>query len=567
VTEQAAHCGRRSGSRIGGVTTEIVVQPLTFPAGAEAPDVPAAAGVLDGGTAGAAPERLAAIDIGSNSIHMIVVAREPQGGGYRVLGRERDMVRLGSSGLGAGALSEAAMRDGLEALVKMTTLARLKGAGQVVAVATSAVREAANGQDFLARVKAQTGMDVQLLTGVEEGGLIYRAVRETVELGQGPAVIVDVGGGSTEWIATRAGEAGQVVSLPLGSLRCASLLAGDPPGAASLDRLRRRVQKRLRAEVPRAPVERMIATSGTAVCCADLLDDQAGRTPRAVAGGLREVRVKDLAALVERLRGLSRAEIADLPPVGGPRAESLLAGAVLLQELAAHAGVDRFQVSDRALREGLVLAALGQPLPAARQPDDLRRRQVLQLAGRTESVYRHSQQCARLALRLYDVTASVHGLGGREREWLEYAALLHDVGYSIQYANHHEHAYYLITNAKLDAFDQREIEIIAHVARYHRGPTPKRRRHPTLAALKPWQQRTIRKLAALLRLADALDRTHASRVDEIYGALRKSRVTLEVLSRYDVGLELAAARQRGRLFAKVFDCRLRLRQGLEAAGG
>jgi exopolyphosphatase / guanosine-5'-triphosphate,3'-diphosphate pyrophosphatase len=549
--------------------TAIVIQPLTFPVAAgESADEP---GHLSP-QGPAAPARLAAVDIGSNSIHMIVVEAEPQGG-YRVLGRERDMVRLGKTGLGDGALSEAAMRDGLEALVKMTTLARLKGAERVVAVATSAVREASNGQDFLARVKAQTGIDVQLLTGVEEGRLIYRAVREAVELGQGTAVIVDVGGGSTEWITTRAGEAEEVMSLPLGSLRCAASLRGDPPTAASLDRLRRMIQKRLRESVPRGKVDRMVATSGTAVCCADLLDHFAGRTLREVSSGLREVRLKDLAALVERLRGLTRQEIADLPPVGGPRSDSLLAGAALLQELALHAGVDRFQVSDRALREGLVLDALGQPLPAAREPEDLRRRQVMQLAGRTESVYRHSRQSARLALRLFDVTASLHGLGEREREWLEYAALLHDVGYAIQYRNHHKHAYYLITNADLDAFDQREIEIIAHVARYHRGPVPKPGRHPTLAALKPWQQRTIRKLAALLRVSDSLDRTHASRVDEIYGALRKGRksckvkVTLEVLSRYDVSLELAAARERGRFFEKVFDCRLRLRQGLETAAG
>jgi exopolyphosphatase / guanosine-5'-triphosphate,3'-diphosphate pyrophosphatase len=543
--------------------TAIVVQPLTFPspAGESHPleEMEKAAPRSGAG-------RLAAIDIGSNSIHMIVVAPEPQGG-YRVLGRERDMVRLGKTGFGDGALSEAAMRDGLEALVKMTTLARLKGAGQVVAVATSAVREAANGQDFLARVKAQTGMDVQLLTGVEEGRLIYRAVREAVELGAGTAAIVDVGGGSTEWITTRAGEAEEVVSLALGSLRGASLLKGDPPGTAAVERLRRHIQKQLRAAIPQMPVDRLIATSGTAVCCADLLDFVSGRTLKEVTSGLREVRRKDLAALVERLRGMKRGEIADLPPVGGPRSESLLAGAVLLLELAAHAGVDRFQVSDRALREGLVLAALGQPASATRELEDLRRRQVLQLAERTESVYRHSLQSARLALRLFDVTASVHGLAAREREWLEYAALLHDIGYSIQYRNHHKHAYYLITNADLDAFDQREIEIIAHVARYHRGPVPQPERHPTLAALKPWQQRTVRKLSALLRLADALDRTHASRVDEIYAAIRKGRVTLEVLSRYEVDLELAAARQRGKLFAEVFDCRLRLRQGLEVAAG
>jgi exopolyphosphatase/guanosine-5'-triphosphate,3'-diphosphate pyrophosphatase len=554
--------GSDGSATIAGVSSTpaipaVVVQPLTFPGPGEP-------------VAGAAPghERLAAIDIGSNSLHMVVAEVGPNGS-QRLLGREREMVRLGKTGFGEGALSEAAMQDGLEALAKMTTIARLKGAERVVAVATSAVREAANGADFLARVKAHTGLDVQLLTGVEEGQLIYRAVREVVDLGPGTAAIVDIGGGSTEWIATRGGQVEQVVSLALGSLRCAVELKADPPGGADLDRLRRRIARRLVETVPRGPVERLVATSGTAVCCADLVDFFAGRPWKELSSALREVRTKDLAQLVDRLRPLKRRQIAALPPVGGPRSESLLAGAILLQELVAHAGVERFQVSDRALREGLVLAALGQPVPVAGEPEDLRRRQVIRLAEQAESVYRHNLQTARLAARLFDVTASVHGLGTREREWLEYAALLHDIGYSIHYRGHHKHAYYLITHAVLDAFDPREIEIIAHVARYHRGSPPKPS-HPTLAALKPWQQRIIRKLAALIRVADALDRTHASRVEEVYGSIRAGRgrkVTLEVVSRYAVDLELEAAREHGRFFERVFDCSLRLRQGLEIAVG
>jgi exopolyphosphatase/guanosine-5'-triphosphate,3'-diphosphate pyrophosphatase len=541
----------------------ILVQPLTFPPTEEtvrpAGDVRKALDIPEG------RERLAAIDIGSNSIHM-VVAETTQSGGYRLLGREREMVRLGKTGLSEGALSETAMRDGLEALAKMTTIARLKGAERVVAVATSAVRESANGADFLARVKALIGLDVQLLTGVEEGRLIYRAVREVVDLGTGTAAIVDIGGGSTEWIVTRGGEIEQVVSLTLGSLRCSAALQGDPPSAVSIDRLRRRIQKRLGETVPKGPVDRLVATSGTAAACADLIDHFAGRPWKELSGALREVRAKDLALLIERLRPLKRRQIADLPPVGGPRSDSLLAGALLLQELVAHAGVDRFQVCDRALREGLVLAALNQPIPASSEPRDLRRRQVLQLAERAETVYRHNLQTARLALRLFDVTASLHGLGTREREWLDYAALLHDLGYSIHYRGHHKHAYYLITNAVLDAFDQREVEVIAHVARYHRGATPKAS-HPTFTALKPWQQRTIRKLAALLRVADSLDRTHASRVEEIYCSIggRGRKVTLELLSRYAVDLEIESARESARFFEKVFNCALHLRQGLEAA--
>ncbi len=514
--------------------------------------------------------RLAAIDIGSNSIHMIVVAPQANGS-YRVLGREREMVRLGKTGLGEGVLSKAAIDDGLEALLRMTTMARLKGADRVVAVATSAVREAANGMDFLGRVKAATGLDVQLLSGAEEGGLIFRAVREVVDLGPGDAAVIDVGGGSTEWIAVHGGELARVASLPLGSLRCAAGLKGDPPRPSSIRRLREAIRVRLAEEVPgepqdpgaTAPPLRVIATSGTALCCADLVALFGGRAAEA-ATGLREVRAKELGQLVARLRRLERRKLAELPPVGGPRSDSLMAGAILLQELIAHAGVDRFQVSDRALRDGLVLEALGQPIPESLQPGDLRRRQVLQLAEQAQSVLRHNQRTARLAVRLFDVTASLHSFGAREREWLEYAALLHDIGYSVHYRNHHKHAYYLVANASLAGFDPPEIEIIAHLARYHRGPLPKRK-HPSFAALEPWQRKTIRRLAVLLRIADALDRTHASRVEEIYCAIGDDRVRLEVVSPYEVELELEAAREHRADFRKVFGARLSLRQGLETA--
>ncbi|MEP7011651.1 MAG: Ppx/GppA phosphatase family protein [Acidobacteriota bacterium] len=527
---------------------------------------------------------IAAIDVGSNSIHMIVVAPEANGA-YRVLGREREMVRLGRSAFGlvgaGGDLSEKAMEDGLLALVKMITLASLRGAGRIVAVATSAVREAGNGEEFLARVRAQTGVEVQRLSGEDEGALIYRAVREVVDLGSGDAGIIDVGGGSTEWVTTHQGELGSVVSLALGSLRCSGSLSGDPPGARTIDRLRRTIRERLKAEVPKRKISRLVATSGTAVCCADLVahflaeEKAAGRSAtrsgapaappaRTAKSGLREVKLRDLSALVLRLTRMPRAEIAALPSVGPPRAESLLAGAILIEQLVRHAGVARFLVSDRALREGLVLAALGQPIPRGADPDDLRRRQVLRLAERAESVHPHGLQTARLAVRLFDLTASLHGLGRREREWLEYAALLHDIGYSIHYQKHHEHSFYLIQNAALDAFDPSEVEIVARVALFHRGASPKPG-HPVLAGSKPWQQQTIRTLAALLRVADALDRTHASRVEQLYCSIRPKRVKLEVISPWAVDLELDAAIEHGRLFEKVFQRRLSVRQGLEAA--
>lgn len=505
--------------------------------------------------------RLAAIDIGSNSIHMVVVERGGPGA-YRVLARERDMVRLGKSALADGALSGKAMRKGLEALLKMTTLARLKGAGEIVAVATSAVREAANGREFLAQVRALTGLDVRILSGEEEGTLIFRAVQHAVDLSQGTVVLADVGGGSTEWCVARRGELASVQSVALGSLRCSAMLEGDPPAARSVERLRRALREGLsRLKTPKTTA-RLIATSGTAACCGDLADLLAGREHSAMIGGLRELRLRDLNTVVEGLQTLTVKEIAALPPVGGPRAGSILAGAILLQELAVRAGVDRLYLCDRALREGLVLEALGAPTVADPGFGEVRRRQVLDLASRAPGMLVHAQQVAHLALRLFDLTAPVHNLGAREREWLEFAALLHDIGHSIHFERHHKHSHYLITTADLDGFDRREIEIVAEVARYHRGAPP-RLRHTSFAALRPWQQRTIEKLTALLRVANALDCTHATRVIDLYASLKGRReVLVEVLSPFEVDLELQSARERARLFRRIFGRRLTFRQGL-----
>lgn len=511
-----------------------------------------------------ARERLAAIDVGSNSIHMIVVAADGEGG-YVVLTREREMVRLGRSALGRGALSPAAMRRGLETLLKMTTLARLKGAGKIVAVATSAVREASNGDEFLSQVRALTGLEVRKLSGKEEGTLIFRAVRHAIDLGSGWSLLADVGGGSTEWCVARAGTLRSVRSLALGSLRCARRLEGDPPAPASIERLREEIRDGIRTlRVPARP-ELLVGTSGTAICCADLADQMQGRDRRGAVGGLRDLGVRELGTLVSRLAGMRRREIAALPAVGRPRAGSILAGAILLEELAWRADLDRLQICDRALREGVVLEALGDPAPDGEPPGDVRRRQVLTLAQRAPSMLEHVQQVARLACRLFDLTAPVHNLGEREREWLEHAALLHDVGYSIHFRRHHRHSQYLISTSTLDGFDPREVEIIAHVARYHRGARPKSR-HETFAALERWQQRTIQRLASLLRVANALDRTHAARVVEIYASLvKRRRVVIELLSPFDVSLELAAARHRSDLFERTFGRRLEFRQGLETA--
>jgi exopolyphosphatase/guanosine-5'-triphosphate,3'-diphosphate pyrophosphatase len=509
------------------------------------------------------PGRLAAIDIGSNSIHMIIVEADPAGG-YRVLDREKEMVGLGRTlqmGEERARLPAEAVEIGFETLKRFLVLASLRGAAEAVAVATSAVREAIDREEFVARVEAQTGLEVRVLSGAEEGYLVYLAVREAVDLSEPRAVIADLGGGSTEWIRVEDGEMVGIESLALGSLRLGRLLPEAPPTDAELARLGKRIARGLENLPSAGPADRMIATSGTAVAVAGLSDLWSDRPWRAAPGALRILEAADVEKVVTRLSRLSRKEIASLPPVDAARASSILAGAILLRELLAASGSDRLAVCDRSLRDGLVLATLGRtPEPAGSS----RRRQVERLARRVESVHAHSVQCARLAVRLFDVTMSIHGFGPREREWLEYAALLHDIGYSVHHRRHQDHSRYLIANSGLEGFDPGELRLIALTAGYHRGRRP-RSSDPALAGLAPWERKVVKGLVALLRLADALDRTHASRVETLFCAIRKRRVRIDVISAFDVSLELETARKQKRLFERRWDVKVRLQQGLSPA--
>lgn len=509
------------------------------------------------------PGRLAAIDIGSNSLHMIIVEADPAGG-YRVLDREREMVGLGRTlqmDEERARLPAEAVEAALETLRRFLVLASLRGAAEAVAVATSAVREAVDREEFVARVEAQTGLRVRVLSGAEEGYLVYLAVREAVDLAEPRGVIADLGGGSTEWIRVEGGEMVGVESLALGSLRLGRLLPKAPPTDAELARLTKRIARGLEDLPSDGPADRMIATSGTAVAVAGLSELWAGRPWRAAPGALRNLETGDLDTVVARLSRLSRKEIAGLPPVDAARASSILAGAVLLRRLLAAAGSERLAVCDRSLRDGLVLATLGR---TAEPAGSSRRRQVERLARRVESVYAHSVQCARLAVRLFDVTMSIHGFGPREREWLEYAAMLHDIGYSVHHRRHQEHSRYLIANSGLEGFDPGELRLIALTAGYHRGRRP-RSGDPALAGLAPWERKVVKGLVALLRLADALDRTHASRVETLFCAIRKRKVRLDVISAFDVSLELEAARKQKRLFETRWGVKVRLQQGLSPA--
>jgi exopolyphosphatase/guanosine-5'-triphosphate,3'-diphosphate pyrophosphatase len=488
--------------------------------------------------------QLAAIDIGTNSVHMILV-RVAADGSFEVVGREKDMVRLGAGGLEGRPLGEGAMASALQTLSRFKRLADSGQVDDIIAVATSAVREAPNGGAFLEAVAAQTGIRARVITGAEEAALIHRAAVYGIDIGGGPAVVIDIGGGSTEITLGTATELHEAHSFRLGVIRLGErFVKSDPLSGGDERRMVRHICHELGdvgRRIAKARYTRVIGTSGTALALGALALEVSGD----VTIHHRKVSARAVRRIRRDVARMSLAERLHLPGLDARRADLIVPGAVLLDTILRQLGADDLTLCELSLREGAVLDYIGRNLVrigrVERYPD-VRRRSVLELALRCNYAAEHAQQVARLALALFDQTREVHGLDDRAREWLEFAATLHDVGEHISYERHHRHSYYLIRNGDLRGFEPDEIEVIALAARYHRRGAP-RKRHEALAALPRSARRTVPWLAAMLRVAESLDRSRAQLVDRVTMRRKGRQWTLSVSGRGDIELEIWAARR------------------------
>jgi len=505
--------------------------------------------------------RLAAIDIGTNSLHMIVV-RVRADLSFEVIDREKEMVRLGAGGLDGRALTPDAVHAALQVMSKFRRLADSHGVDEIIAVATSATREAENGSEFLKAIADKTGIRARVISGTEEARLIHRAAAYGVGITGDVAVVIDIGGGSVE-ITRGAGPAMEMGrSFKLGVIRLTErFVKSDPLAPRDERRLNRHIDGdagKFLGQIVRQGFDRVIGTSGTiqsigAVAAADR-GSPAGtlRNRRITAKQLRRAR-KQLVArdLQERLR---------VPGLEPRRADLAVAGAVLLDAIVRRLGADDITLCDLSLREGLVLDYIARHRKEIAQADrypDVRRRSVFELAERCKYWPEHALQVARLAMLLFDQTRIVHGLTDREREWLEYAALLHDIGVHISYERHHKHSYYLIKNGDLRGFEPEEIEIIGLIARYHRQAAPSRR-HEQYGEFGRKRRRTIRTLAAILRLAEGLDRSHSQPVSGLDVHDRGDDGLLQLRATGDAELELWAATRHAAEFERLIGKPLRV---------
>ncbi len=492
--------------------------------------------------------RIAAIDVGSNSIHMVVVEAEPTGG-QQVLARDKAMVRLARGEAKSGEIGPEAFRAGLEALAQMAKTIRDFGCDTLMACGTAALRDASNAQAFLMEAEA-LGIPIQVISGEEEARLIYQAVSHAIPFPPEPVTLIDIGGGSTELTWVQGGRVAASISLPWGMQRLADAAqTANPPTGHDLKRLRkmiRRILKKARKDLPsELPEPKLIlGTSGTL----EELAKGAAAGHAFTAQQLREFTLRlwraDAQERIERLG------------VDPKRAEVLHVGAIWALSLMEWLGTPPLRHLPVGLREGMIWEALKHGGAAIPPLADRRRASVEQLAARLDPDPGHSRQVAKLADELFVSLQPHFELGATERQWLAFAARLHDIGFSIAGKGHHKHGEYLIRNAALPGFWPEEVDLLAQVVRFHRGKPPHHAKHEAFRALAPWHRQVVRKLAAILRGADALDRRRRQAVRHLALDVDDQRLRVILDASGDVDPEMEAFLDKGALLGTLLDRRI-----------
>jgi exopolyphosphatase/guanosine-5'-triphosphate,3'-diphosphate pyrophosphatase len=497
---------------------------------------------------------LAAIDVGTNSIHLIVAKVHPVAGRFTVLHKEKEVVRLGAGSTDMKYLTQRAMAKSIHTLRRFKMVADSLRA-PVRAVATSAVREALNQDDFLRRVKAETGIKLEITSGFEEARLIHLGVLQALPVFKKRHLMVDIGGGSSEFLVGYQRRILYNNSLKIGAVRLTQrfFASGKKSTRAvrECEKFVRGMLNPIRRSVREHDIDLTVGTSGTIANLANIIRCRRGSDNETSLNGFafkREELVESVEEIVAAEDVEARLDIEGLDPA---RADIILAGAIILREVFRELGVKEMMVSEYALREGIILDTLEHFHSGRRIKHfhDLRYSNVLHLAESLHYEKGHSHQVARLALRIFDQTIPLHKLGDQEREFLEAAALLHEVGLFVSHAQHHRHSYYLVRNSELLGFTENEKEMIANIARYHRKSHPKTK-HEGFSKLNADDQEVVRRLSAILRIADGLDRTHSEVVRDIrcrisgrtvHFAIRRSRKS-------SVELELWGAERKKLLF-------------------
>ena len=496
--------------------------------------------------------RIAAIDVGSNSVRQIVADVTTEGG-ITVVDEMKAAPRLGADLDETGVLGTQAMQAAAEAIGRMATLARQLGAHRIDAVATSAVRDAANANEFIARVRQEAGITLRVIDGKDEARLSYLSALAHFDLGKGRTVVMDIGGGSLELALAADGVLDDLLSIPYGALRSTERYLRDGATHKAIDRLRRDVRRELKEIVPRRDWRgaQLIGSGGTFTNLAGMYLSRRGIFTARNVHATAVPRV-DVEHILDALAAMPPEERREMPGLNPERADIIVAGLAVAAEVMARIEAKEVSVSRYGIREGLLLQA-ARVVPAIADPGAARERSLREFAERCHFEEPHSLQVQRLALRLFDAIGSRLGCTPEDRATLADAALLHDVGYHINYDRHHKHSYHLVVHAELLGITPAEQVVVANVARYHRGAPPKRK-HRNFGTLDKPLREQVQRLAAILRVADGFDRGHVCAVDtlKVRWMQRAIRITpVPARGANPLRLELWGAHRKSQLLAAI----------------
>ncbi|WP_083260489.1 HD domain-containing protein [Cyanobacterium sp. IPPAS B-1200] len=459
---------------------------------------------------------LGAIDIGTNSIHMVVVEINAQIPSFTIIAKEKDTVRLGDRNPEDGNLTPEPMERSLSALKRCKDLADSLKVDQIIAVATSATREAPNGMDFLNRIESELGIKVDLISGQEEARRIYLGVLSGMDFGGGVHSLIDIGGGSTEMVLADNQETRHLSSTKVGAVRLnQDFITTDPVSEKEFIRLKAYIQGMLERPVDefknalkQGEKPLLVGTSGTieTIAIIDAMETQ-GSEPNPLNG--YEISKKRIEQILEKLLKMDYDEKASLSGMSERRAEIIVPGIMILLEAMTMLDIDSITICERALREGIIVDWMLQNGYIENRlvfQTNVRSRSVMKIAHKYQVDLPHGERIAEFALKIFDQTqGELHSWGEKEREYLWAAAILHNCGLYISHGAHHKHSYYLIRHAELLGFTEIEVELIAQIARYHRKSKPKRK-HESYYSLAHDNRKIIKQMSAILRLAIALDR-------------------------------------------------------------
>ena len=510
--------------------------------------------------------RFAAIDVGSNASRLLIAqAKEPTR--VRPFRSMRVPVRLGHSVFQTGRLDLATIDQCVEAMRSFAEAMEDARVDDYRAVVTASARSAKNSDTLLERVREETGIRLDSVDGTEEARVIGLAVKEAMDL-EGHALLMDLGGGSLELseLIPDQDDTGFTVSLAIGTVRLLeAFLEGGKPVDEHQDGLVREYIDRLlaphRREMRRRPWDHVIGTGGNLVATAQLC-------PADDAGSVPTIDVEKARALRDELRGLPASERASKYDLKADRADVIVPALYVIVAMADLAGVKRIEVPGVGVKEGILTELVEKHYRVwdYGKQDDKVIAAAMQLGRRYHFDERHATQVASVASELFDGTAELHVLGDKSRAILRVAALLHDIGDFINPRSHHKHTQYIIENSDLMGLNPEMRRMTALVARYHRRAHPALR-HAPYKSLSAENRDRVKALSAVLRVADALDRGHQSKVEGLEVKLKKNSVVLDVTARSDMALEVWTVERKADLFREVFgrDVRVKVRESDRAA--